>query len=256
MNRIALCFALLTAFGSVAHAQGPAGSFGAGMESPLAVGPLFDGPTYLRMPGLSLRFQVSESFGIQAIAAVRTVTFVNDGDNVRATFGGGYFRAHIRLIEAENLQLGAFGGVGIGAVRGKQGDVDVSDRVLSFEGGLRPELFVADGRISLHFQLGISMAIAFADGAGFRRRGLRLRLRTQRGPLRQRGAHDLVRWLERLVVVGARVGTVERPAAERARAAARQRAAAGLGVGLVLSPRLRFDTSPLLRRRASSCVER
>ena len=167
MNRIALCFALLTAFGSVAHAQGPAGSFGAGMESPLAVGPLFDGPTYLRMPGLSLRFQVSESFGIQAIAAVRTVTFVNDGDNVRATFGGGYFRAHIRMIEAENLQLGAFGGVGIGAVRGKQGDVDVSDRVLSFEGGLRPELFVADGRISLHFQLGISMAIAFADGAGF-----------------------------------------------------------------------------------------
>ncbi|MCB9633226.1 MAG: hypothetical protein H6721_13980 [Sandaracinus sp.] len=72
MNRIALCFALLTAFGSVAHAQGPAGSFGAGMESPLAVGPLFDGPTYLRMPGLSLRFQVSESFGIQAIAAIRT----------------------------------------------------------------------------------------------------------------------------------------------------------------------------------------
>ncbi|MCB9633227.1 MAG: hypothetical protein H6721_13985 [Sandaracinus sp.] len=43
----------------------------------------------------------------------------------------------------------------------------MSDRVLSFEGGLRPELFVADGRISLHFQLGLSMAIAFADGAGF-----------------------------------------------------------------------------------------
>jgi hypothetical protein len=172
MNRITLVFALLASFAfvssaSTADAQGPAGSFGAGVESPLAVGPLFDGPTYLRVPGLSLRFQVSESFGLQLIAAVRTVSFVNDGDNARATFGGAYFRAHVRLVQAENLHLGAFGGVGLGGVRLKEGPADASDRVLSFEGGLRPELFVADGRVSLHFQLGISMAIAFADGAGF-----------------------------------------------------------------------------------------
>lgn len=172
MNRIPFVFALLVSFAfvstaSTTRAQGPAGSFGAGVESPLAVGPLFDGPTYLRVPGLSLRFQVSESFGLQLIAAVRTVSFVNDGDNARATFGGAYFRAHIRLVEAENLHLGAFGGVGLGGVRVKGAPADASDRVLSFEGGLRPELFVADGRVSLHFQLGISMAIAFADGAGF-----------------------------------------------------------------------------------------
>jgi hypothetical protein len=170
MNRITFVFALLVGLAlasSSARAQGPAGSFGAGVESPLAIGPLFDGPTYLRVPGLSLRFQVGESFGLQLIAAVRTVGFVNDGDNARATFGGGYLRAHVRLVQAENLHLGAFGGVGLGGVRLKEGPVDASDRVLTLEGGLRPELFVADGRVSLHFQLGISMAIAFADGAGF-----------------------------------------------------------------------------------------
>lgn len=155
------------ALSSTAHAQGPAGSFGAGVESPLAVGPLFDGPTYLRVPGLSLRFQATESLGLQVIAAVRTVSFLNDGANERATFGGAYFRAHIRLISAENLQLGAFGGVGLGGIRVKTGPVDAQERVLSFEGGLRPELFVAEGRVSLHFQLGISMAVAFGDGIGF-----------------------------------------------------------------------------------------
>lgn len=155
------------ALSSTAQAQGPAGWVGAGVESPLAVGPLFDGPTYLRVPGLSLRFQVTESLGLQLIAAVRTVGFINDGDNERATFGGAYFRAHIRLISAENLQLGVFGGVGLGGIRFKQGPADAKERVLSFEGGLRPELFVAEGRVSLHFQLGISMAIAFSDGIGF-----------------------------------------------------------------------------------------
>ena len=156
-----------TVLSSTAHAQGPAGSFGAGVESPLAVGPLFDGPTYLRIPGLSLRFQATESLGLPPIAAVRTVGFINDGDNERATFGGAYFRAHIRLISAENLHLGVFGGVGLGGIRVKSGPVDAQERVLSFEGGLRPELFVAEGRVSLHFQLGISMAVAFGDGIGF-----------------------------------------------------------------------------------------
>lgn len=163
-----VAFAALTSTvpATVASAQGPAGSFGAGVESPLAVGPLIEGPQYLRLPGLSLRYQVSEGFGLQLITAVRTVTFFDAGDNTRATFGGAYFRAHIRVVEAENLQLGVFGGAGFGGLRVKQGPADAQYRVLSFEGGLRPEIFLADGRVSLHFQVGMSFAISLADAGG------------------------------------------------------------------------------------------
>ncbi|MBX3246818.1 MAG: hypothetical protein KF901_06535 [Myxococcales bacterium] len=169
MHRSALLsLALLAAVAAPAGAQGPIGNLGVGVESPLGLGPLIDGPRYLAFPGLSLRAQLTERFGLQLITAVRSVAARNDSaiPNARTTFGGLFLRAHITVIEAGNLHLGAFGGFGFAGGRRVQDSLVYAYRGLGFEGGLRPELFLADGRISLHFQLGVSFAVTLVDRSG------------------------------------------------------------------------------------------
>ncbi len=164
-----LSLALLLAFNALGEAQHRAGSVGVGMESPLSLGdttPLA-GVTG-RLPGLSLRFQLSETFGLQAIVAYRVGTAKNTRvDNTRTSVVGTFLRAHFAAVQHDIVALGVFGGFGfVNAKFNPPGPGDAVTRFITFEGGLRPELWIAD-RASIHMQVGLTFGFATGDDTDF-----------------------------------------------------------------------------------------
>lgn len=165
--------ALTLAYEAPAQAQYSAGSVGVGMESPLALGNTtqLSGVTG-RLPGLSLRLQLSETFGLQAIVAYRVGTGRNSAvANSRTSVVGTFLRAHIAAIRHDIVALGVFGGFGfVNAKSNPPGPGDAVTRFITFEGGLRPELWIAD-RASIHMQVGLTFAFATGDDTDFASEG-------------------------------------------------------------------------------------
>lgn len=166
MKALVLSFALLAAVAAPANAQPTAGTFGVGVESPLAIGPLIGGGIGARLPGLSLRYQLSDAFGLQAILSYRVGAVQNDGDDAdKTSLIGTFVRAHFAAVRREVVTLGAFAGLGfINAKANPRGPGDSVSRIITIEGGLRPEVWIAD-RASLHLQIGLTFAIVNGDGA-------------------------------------------------------------------------------------------
>lgn len=159
--------AALAAFGTApASADYSPGAFGIGVESPLGIGPLIvPGAITSRLPGISLRMQLSESFGLQAILAYRVGTVKNPGPEDKTSLLGTFLRAHFAAIRNDVVALGLFGGLGFtNAKSNPPGPGDSVSRIITIEFGIRPELWVAD-RCSIHFQFGLSFAIVRGDGA-------------------------------------------------------------------------------------------
>ncbi len=152
---------------SGASAQaGGAGALGLTIESPLAVGPLVDGGgAGAKIPGLGMRYQLSESFGLQAILVARSVSLRNDdpAPDLRGSLLGVFLRGHLVAAAHGIADLGLFGGFGFANGKVKAGDLDRASRILGFELGLRPEVFFADGRLSLHMQIGVTFAVVLND---------------------------------------------------------------------------------------------
>lgn len=165
-NKIALV-AFLTFAALPGHSLAQSRTFGIGAESPIAVGPLLSDPDHLMVPGLSLRYQLSEGLGLQLIGSVQSQFFSQDvGPSSAVTLGGIALRAHLRLFDVDSLRVGAVFGGSFWSRRTKRGDVVTSNRIVSVEAGLRPELFLADGRISFHLQVGLTFALTFDDATG------------------------------------------------------------------------------------------
>ena len=165
-----LLAATLTTFAQgTGHAQTRAGSFGVGMESPLALGNTTQVAGLAgRLPGLSLRYQISDGFGLQAIVAYRVGRGKNTGvANTRTSVVGTFLRAHFVAVQHEIVALGFFGGFGfVNAKNDPPGPGDTVTRFLTFEAGLRPELWIAD-RASIHLQVGLTFNVATGDSTDF-----------------------------------------------------------------------------------------
>ncbi len=166
LRRLVLVSALVMSAATASADYNP-GSFGVGVESPLGIGPLVvPGSISSRLPGLSLRLQLSETFGLQAIVAYRVGSVKNDpGPESKTSLLGTFLRAHFAAIQRERVALGLFGGLGFtNAKSNPPGPGDSVSRVITIEFGIRPEVWIAD-RASIHFQVGLSFAITRGDGA-------------------------------------------------------------------------------------------
>ena len=165
-----LLLAVAIAIGTLpapASADYSPGAFGVGVESPLGIGPLLSPDSITaRLPGLSLRYQISETFGLQAILSYRVGSEKNDpGPESKTSLLGTFLRAHFAAIRNDVVALGLFGGLGFtNAKSNPPGPGDAVSRIITIEFGLRPEVWIAD-RASIHFQLGLSFAIIRGDGA-------------------------------------------------------------------------------------------
>lgn len=161
-----LALVAFTSFGTArASADYSPGAFGIGVESPLGIGPLIVAGTLTsRLPGLSMRMQLSESFGLQAILAYRVGAVRDNGPaDTKTSLFGTFLRAHFAAIRHDVVALGLFGGLGFtNAKSNPPGPGDSVSRIITIEFGLRPEVWIAD-RASIHFQLGLSFAIVRGD---------------------------------------------------------------------------------------------
>lgn len=158
----AIALGIWAAIGASAEAKDMSGRFGMGADTALgwnALGTtdaLSLDPT---IPGLSMVYQVSENFGLQAIFGIGL--FKQDEPDDKAVTWNTALRGIVSISVSDEVNFGLVFGAGISGFRlNPEIGGHVSAIWVSVEAALRPEWFVTDW-LSLHTQVGI--ALAFVD---------------------------------------------------------------------------------------------
>jgi len=161
---------------SHAHARDVTGSLGLGAESPLAINAFALNTGLVRIPGASLRYQISESFGLQLMATFQYGTEgPEDSDNSTTDLlVGSALRGHFAVVQTEEVHLGLVFGAGLSWLRTKEvmggGSSKVSSTLIGFDIGLRPEWFLTRW-FSIHTQVGITFGLLGTRSGGMDQSG-------------------------------------------------------------------------------------
>ena len=159
MKRIATIAVVAAALSlsSTASAKDMSGRMGIGADSSLSVFNPGSSPSSspTTIPGISIVYQSSRVFGIQAILAYARVSQTVGDEDLSASDTVLALRAIYSLLHTSNTSVGVVGGIAID--RQSQSFAGMSDSVthLAFEVGVRPEWFVSDW-FSIHTQVGVS----------------------------------------------------------------------------------------------------
>ena len=175
--------AVLALGGATANAKDMSGRIGVGADRALGFsngGSSGSGASFsdsLKIPGLSIVYQTSKLFAIQAILAFNITSSTADGNDASATDMGVAVRGHMQLLEKGDLSVKGVGGLAYGssAVDDNMGMEVFSSSNIAFEVGVRPEWFVTN-HLSFHTQIGITVDLLDEDSGGFESGGINVNL--------------------------------------------------------------------------------